>query len=219
MVKCNSLLNIRDLGGWKTLNGKSVKYGKIIRGCTMESPYPISNDDKEILLNVIGIRAELDLRTDGEAGYATESALGASVTYVRIVPPQFEDFAAATISDAITRTVTMFRQVLTFLGDGKTIYTHCKGGADRTGCVAMLLEAIAGISENDMLKDYELTSFSTYGERRRDDTRASFPAHTFLPYIKANYQGSTLSEKIVNLVKSGGVTDAEIESYRTFMLG
>lgn len=37
---------------------------------------------------------------------------------------------------------------------------HCKSGADRTGCVAMLILGLLGVDEGDVAKDYELTTFS-----------------------------------------------------------
>ena len=48
------------------------------------------------------------------------------------------------------------------LREGKPVYFHCIYGADRTGTLAFLLESLLGVGENELAKDYELTSFS-YG--------------------------------------------------------
>ena len=45
------------------------------------------------------------------------------------------------------------------------MYFHCAGGADRTGTLAFLIEALVGVSENDLSKDYELTTFGPSNTR------------------------------------------------------
>ena len=44
--------------------------------------------------------------------------------------------------------------------DNYPIYLHCEGGADRTGVICYLLNALLGVSDEDLLTDFELTSFS-----------------------------------------------------------
>ena len=51
------------------------------------------------------------------------------------------------------------RCIIGWLGEGKTVYFHCAEGADRTGTLAFLIEALLGVSESDLSKDYELTTF------------------------------------------------------------
>ena len=56
--------NCRDLGGWPTLDGKTVKYRKIYRGGRLNErwePYPLNTQGKKELL-FEGIGAEIDLR-------------------------------------------------------------------------------------------------------------------------------------------------------------
>ena len=56
--------NCRDLGGWPTLDGKTVKYRKVYRGGRLNekwTPYPLNKTgEKEVLFE--GIGAEIDLR-------------------------------------------------------------------------------------------------------------------------------------------------------------
>jgi len=56
--------NCRDLGGWPTMDGKTVKYRKIYRGGRLNEkwePYPLNaQGKKEVLFE--GIAAEIDLR-------------------------------------------------------------------------------------------------------------------------------------------------------------
>ena len=39
------------------------------------------------------------------------------------------------------------------------VYIHCNAGADRTGTVAFLINGLLGVSEADLIRDFELTSF------------------------------------------------------------
>ena len=43
---------------------------------------------------------------------------------------------------------------------------HCNEGASRTGTGAFLVEALLGVSYEDMVRDYELTNFSQSGSKR-----------------------------------------------------
>lgn len=66
--------NARDLGGWKTKDGKTVKYRKVYRGGRMNDPWETmlnSTGKKEVLAE--GIGAELELR--GSDDYMTVPAV------------------------------------------------------------------------------------------------------------------------------------------------
>ena len=60
------------------------------------------------------------------------------------------------------------REIIGWLGQDKVVYFHCAGGADRTGTLAFLIEALLGVSESDLSKDYELTSFDGSHDRYRN---------------------------------------------------
>lgn len=75
--------NMRDLGGWATASGKPIKYGYIYRGAEWNGEYQLTPAGIAALRQV-GIKAELDLRIDYEAAYATASPLGDDVIYKRI---------------------------------------------------------------------------------------------------------------------------------------
>ena len=61
------------------------------------------------------------------------------------------------------------------LKEGHPVVFHCRSGADRTGAVAMLIEALLGVSAGDIARDYELTSLSSEG---RGQTRSAKSALT-----------------------------------------
>ena len=51
--------------------------------------------------------------------------------------------------------------------NGKSIYFHCRIGADRTGTLAYILEGLLGVVDEERLQDYELTFFSGLINRHR----------------------------------------------------
>ena len=61
------------------------------------------------------------------------------------------------------------------------IYTHCWGGADRTGCICFIVEALLGVEMQDLILDYELTSLSVWGVRTRNYSEFI----KFVDYIKS----------------------------------
>ena len=105
------------------------------------------------------------------------------------------------------------KEIMEFLADEKNypVYFHCKGGADRTGMLAIYLRALAGETEDQIFTDYELTSLSTYGAvldrkygvivtettgfRRRTDSYMV----EFLNELD-KYNGENFNEKIKNFL-------------------
>lgn len=87
-----------------------------------------------------------------------------------------------------------------WLSEGKSVYLHCVGGADRTGTLAFLIEALVGVSESDLSKDYELTSFDGSHTRRRSDPgqgNTEYILKYLINYLR-QFEGSTINEKVVN---------------------
>ena len=47
------------------------------------------------------------------------------------------------------------------------IVYHCHGGCDRGGTVAFLLGGTLGMNQDDLIRDYELSSLAIWGRRSR----------------------------------------------------
>ena len=65
--------NVRDIGGWTAKNGKKVQYGKIYRGGNFNN---ITAKGKETLMDAMGVKNEIDLRTNG-----TQKVVDSRMTY------------------------------------------------------------------------------------------------------------------------------------------
>jgi len=194
MIK-GSTRNVRDLGGWQA-GESTIAYGKVYRGAK-----PSSSDSD--LFKSLGIGAVLDLRGNGGG---TAEQVFADFKYVNLQPYQFmyKDGESAGYTQELY--LKALHQVIDWLVEGKTVFFHCVGGADRTGTLSFLIEALLGVSENDLSKDYELTSFYSTRERNDDGDR---PFKQLVFYMR-NFKGETIQEMVTSWA-----TDTLITNYLT----
>ena len=167
-----NVVNMRDLGGKKGKDGKYVKYGKLYRSAEFKgSTYNISNNEKNALV-ALGISAEIDLRnTDGGTSRAWIPNLVNNDNY-------FYAQNGSIIANGPGRmyessTINLLKNEFAFLvanlRKGRVVQYHCRIGADRTGLFSFLILGILGVSEADILRDYETTSYSSAGLRTKED--------------------------------------------------
>lgn len=175
MIALDGGFNIRDLGGWRGLGGRTVKYGLLYRGGSLGGTdmsgnrSDIPQTGKDELLH-LGIRAQLDLRAATNCGkYTGEGSLH---SYSAGEAPHLSldfnntmtDYGAYDQDKSVVADVAW---IIYELRHGKPVYFNCRQGADRTGTIAFLLEGLLGCYEygnsaggNQMAMDYELTGFS-----------------------------------------------------------
>ena len=154
--------NVRDMGGWKVQGGGQIAYGRLYRGAKISSS--ISSDGKNIFLHDLNISLDMDLRgikdSEQEEKYIIKEA-----DYIRYPVEKNLGRGTGNTQELYQQAI---RTIIQYLGQGKNVYFHCAGGADRTGTLAFLIEALVGVSESDMSKDYELTTFDSSNKRARN---------------------------------------------------
>ena len=215
VIKVDGIYNVRDVGGYITDEGKRTVQGLLYRGGSLlpADVYDskLTEEGARVMSEVLGIKTELDVRGKGaESGEVEKSPIpNADLEYIHI----------SGYSDCFTMQEN-YRQVFSLLADKNRypIYFHCTGGADRTGTVAFLVNALLGVSEDDLIHDYEFTSFSRYGERNAFQGKYS---EYFIPFYETlnTYAGKNLKEKVESYLLSIGVTQAEIASIRAILNG
>ena len=153
--------NFRDLGGWAT-DGGHIAYGRLYRGARLSRR--MSDRAKDIFRNDLGIDVEIDLRGIKES----EARVGPVIDGIEYYKFPVEKNLGRGTGNTQELYQQAIRSIIGWLGEGKTIYFHCAGGADRTGTLAFLIEALVGVSESDLSKDYEITTFAGPNKRLRN---------------------------------------------------
>lgn len=222
VMKIDGIHNVRDVGGYETSSGRTVQ-GMMFRGGALSpstdkayTTINLSEDGKKYMNETLGIKTDFDLRTQSE-NRAPDTPIESGLTVSPIPNANLEYYGVGGYDSGIANKEG-YRKVFSALSDPSRypIYIHCTGGADRTGTVSYLVNALLGVSKEDLIHDYEYTSFSIYGERNSRGGAYSFPA---LVSTIETYQGNTLSEKVESYLLSCGVTLDEIYNIKAIMLG
>ena len=200
--------NTRDIGGYRTLDGKRVRQGLLIRGSELDG---LSKPDFYLADPAetadFGFRYDLDLRSPETYTGEYVSRLGEDVRHSFFDCPLYgqifrEDFFPA------------LRQIFTDLADVNNypIYFHCAYGADRSGTIIYLLQGLLGVPEEKMNFEYML---SGYVFKDCTDMSLMQGVRTTL----ASYPGDNVNEQIVSfLTQTVGVTAEQVERIRSILL-
>ena len=211
VMTVGGVTNVRDLGGYETSFGKTTLQGLAFRGAQLDikGVSRLTAQGAELLGTDIALGLEIDLRTASETGGLTKSV----VTSAKYLNSRIGSYTAAFSSDQ----KELFRQIFASYADVNNypIYVHCVYGADRTGTVCYILNALLGVDEKTLIQDYEFTTFSDAGLRSAA-TNAEMKA--FLTSFNA-LSGSTPAEKAENYLLSIGVTSEEISTIRGIFFG
>ena len=202
VLSVEGLYQVRDIGNWQTVDGKRIKQGVLYRGTELdgavESRYHLTNAALYDMLNVFGIKTDLDLR---ESQYPKQDSLGSWVGHKYYDMVMYGSIFTEQGKQKI-------REIFCDLAnpDIYPVYLHCTYGCDRTGTVCYLLEALLGVSADDCLKEYSLSNMHL----------------THILTVEqglAAYGGDSLKAQTESYLRSCGVTQAQIESIRNIFLG
>ncbi len=208
ILNIDGAVNVRDIGGWTTTDGETVRQGLLFRGSELdgaiEPTYLLTDKGLKQLTSELGVRFDMDLRpaSDNKSGV---NALGNNVIHKYYDAPMYSDV----FKDEEYETV---RSIFADLADpgNYPIYLHCTYGRDRTGTIAYLLEALLGLSDKDLYTEYELSlftdSFVNYAE-----------FETFTERIRS-LEGDTTKQKVEGWLLSIGVTEEELASIKEIFL-
>jgi len=212
--------NVRDLGGYETSFGKTIVQGIAYRGGSLTDPPKddhfsnnISEAGKKYMSEVMGIKSELDFRTEEESGITLEQGSvipGAKLTYIQVggyTAPFYHGKEG-------------YRQIFSYFANENNypMYYHCTGGADRTGTVTFLLHALLGVSELECIQGFAFTTYSIYGLRASQQGIYWDSFQNMISLLKG-YDGDTLQEKTENYLLSIGVTETEIYNIKAIFFG
>ncbi len=207
-IKVPDITNVRDIGGWKTTDGKTVKQGLLFRSSELNNNVNLTEEGRRILLEDLKIKTDIDLRGFEEKIMPVLDEnkvkwLNFSIApYINVSQPEYQP---------------PYREVFRIFAD-KSYYPlifHCVGGADRTGTVTFLLNGLLSVNLNDLCLDYELTSFSIWGGRTSKFEDFCKMVDYFNTFGDEN---DSLKDKIEKYLLHIGVTKEEIKSIRTNLI-
>lgn len=216
--------NCRDLGGYPSKYG-CTKFGRFIRCGTVDRP--TENDIKK--LKELNVTTVIDLRGDYEfqsrpndIERLTENARHISLYELNVAEAKNIKITITEvyeyIIDGYKENIYSALKAVADAPDGAVLY-HCFLGKDRTGILTMLLLTVAGVSEDDIVADYQLTYtylenyMQTHAETLWDtepEMHYSLPQtmRSLLTYIKEKY-GS-----VEDYIRQIGIGDEDIEKIR-----
>ena len=223
LLSADGVMNFRDLGGWRTADGGTVRQNLIFRSAGLRSSSKseggflrqrtrlgerrVTDAGIATLKNEFGIRTDLELRTVQETAGMETTLLGPQAKWKAV------SFAAYDFIDNAVRGREPFARIFKLFTkrENYPVLMHCSGGRDRTGTLAFLLNGLLGVAEDDLLKDWEASIFSDEG--------ASFSSDRIerLTSYLAGFPGDTLAERIEAYVRSCGIREDEIKAFREIM--
>lgn len=210
--------NCRDLGGWVTEDGKTVKYRKVYRGGRLESSY-ISKSGKTTI-KTEGIKAQLDLR--GHSDVLSKSTLDGIVDDYAFCAPVIEEGYSQMLQNDKEKTRQCIQFIMDCVDQDKPVYFHCSLGRDRTGTVAMLTLGILGVPEGDISKEYELTQFAPHGYATSDGEKTKMTRladYDGAANVIWGYAGSGSFQDGVNAyLLEIGISQSDIDKFKANML-
>lgn len=206
-INLPGIVNTRDIGGYRTIDGKVIKQGLLIRGTELDglvnSEYFPSAESIRQMQETFGFVFDMDLRFPGIVHGTYVSRLGENVSHKFYDSPQYGQIFSQSLAPTL-------HAIFQDLADPAKypMYLHCTWGMDRTGTIVFLLQGVLNVSKEDMILEYMQTAYQHPG---------LVDSHNLDIIINglAPYEGNTLQEKIVSFLTTAiGITEEDIASIR-----
>ena len=162
--------NFRDLGGYPTADGRTVKWRRLFRA---DAPNTLTEADVQSVTGDLGISAVIDLRnsdevlTDGR-GLLALSGIGYHhfpfIERRGLPPPTDGEDSERRLTEIyqwmLHNSGTLMAQAFTTLSHeiNHPAVFHCSAGKDRTGVLAATILAVLGVRREDVIADYLMTN-------------------------------------------------------------
>jgi protein-tyrosine phosphatase len=173
LVHLDAVHNFRDLGGYRTDDGRTIGWGRLFRA---DGLYRLTFDDLDVV-DALGIRTVVDLRSAPEFEQHGRFPLERHPVAFHHLPiidstwmaseiPDVDDtddgaieFLTWAYGDMLAQGADRFAhafRVLAVPGAAPAVF-HCAAGKDRTGVLAALVLGGLGVDRETIIADYALT--------------------------------------------------------------
>ena len=204
--------NFRDLGGYKTEDGRTLKWGKLYRSDDLH----LLTDEDLKYLSRLNIKSVVDFRSDEERG-AEPDRLTPNMTQV-LLPIKFQpkeigdiplasfmkdvtlgnidainllrDFNIVIVTEFVQEYKKFFRHIVE--NNAEPIVFHCTAGKDRAGFASAMILSVLGVPREKVIEDYLLTN--TYVKDHVDSAMLEIEMKTF-------FQADTDNLRKIHLVE------------------
>ena len=168
-LRIDGLVNVRDLGGLRTADGRLIRSRQVVRS---DNPKSLTEQGHVDLLDIVSPRTVIDLRMDIEVDREGYAIRGEETSVINLpMTPQSgvtQEQIDAGMADNLVEDYR--RQIeanaasiigaLNLIADpaARPIVIHCTAGKDRTGIVTALLLALLGVEHDTIVADYHVTA-------------------------------------------------------------
>ena len=221
VVSVPDVLNFRDIGGWSSslVPGAKINQGMYFRCAQLNAAGGSTTSKLDsagkglAAIKELGIKVDIDMR-DSPSSSSPASTPEWPVSMVQAAvmsgsePVRWEGGTYRNVEIAPT-----YKKIFEALAecDTKPAMLHCTYGADRTGIVTFFLEALLGMSEEDMTRDYLWTQFTQGRTVKYFESDAEFPKWI----SKTNAcEGATFADKMENHLESFNIAHSTLEHIR-----
>ena len=170
-IALEGCVNFRDLGGYPTSDGRTVKWRRLFRS---DAPNTLTEADVRTVTGTLGIVAVIDLRSSGgEAGDDGRGLLALSgIGYHQFPILERRGFLPPTSGEEVEKRLTdMYQWILFNAGTlmarafttlaqpvNQPALFHCSAGKDRTGVLSATILELLGVSREDIVGEYLMTN-------------------------------------------------------------
>ncbi len=182
-IALENALNFRDVGGYRTVDGRSVQWRRLFRAGGLSQ---LSEADL-VVLRDLGIRTVVDLRStaEWESGTFPISQVSVDLHHLPIVeeildPTRYslpEGMLAARYQDYARLGQDMIGRAINLVAEpeGQPVVVHCLAGKDRTGVVIALVLSLLGVDDETIAEDYALSNLAMAALRARAEAMPDRP--------------------------------------------
>lgn len=230
-------LNFRDVGGVPVGSDRQIAYGRLFRSDTLQF---LTAEDVTVLMDVMGLRTDVDLRLSFELNVEGRGLLGETEVAHAHLPFQVagahrpgsatpilqgDDPVVDHYVNYLGHSPQSVSGLVMLLGQPKTLpaLVHCAAGKDRTGIAVAMVLAAVGCTVEDIAVEYAAGSHLIPAVMDRLRTMESYGASLAKLPPEANLTPPEYVERFfevlrstyggpIDYLRSHGVTDAHFEA-------
>lgn len=222
MFEFEKAYNVRDFGGHQ-IDGGSTVQGIAFRGGSLDG---VNDADISKFKNELNVNTDLDLRRDEEIDSRfLMSPLGKGINWVKVGKngaAQYLDGEYSILNPNMKD--ALYNELSTFANkDNYPIYFHCAAGRDRTGTLAIILNGILGVSEEEAFQDYMVSMFckeisSIYTPDLLPSYHAGV-AKTVINTLKTYNGNNDYQQGAIDFALNIGLSDTQIKNIQDIFSG